>query len=54
MRGSLLAVLAALLAYVSSRWFLRTTLGQLRPRMYWHWSMTSLVVLLTIVVTFAV
>ncbi|MCR9298814.1 LTA synthase family protein [Vibrio fluvialis] len=54
MRGSLLSVLAALLAYVSSRWFLRTTLGQLRPRMYWHWSMTSLVVLLTIVVTFAV
>ncbi|EGR1113153.1 sulfatase-like hydrolase/transferase [Vibrio cholerae] len=53
-RSLLLAVLVGAIAYVSSRWYLRSTLGQLNTRMYWHWSITSLVIVFSIVGTFLI
>ncbi|MFL1405766.1 LTA synthase family protein [Marinobacter sp. M1N3S26] len=53
-RGLLLAMAVGLLAYLSSRWFLRGALGLVNPRAYWHWGVTSLAVLSMVLVTFVV
>lgn len=51
-RGCLVAVLVGMAAYLSSRWFLSSSLGAINQRAYWHWGMTASVVVASILVTF--
>lgn len=51
-RGVLAALSGSGLAYLSSRWFLRSHLGRLNPRAYWHWGTTSLAVVAIFLATF--
>lgn len=51
-RGFLVAFVVAGLAYLASRWFLRSPLGRINPNAYWHWSVTSLAIVAVFLSTF--
>lgn len=54
LRALLLATGVCGLAYGSARRFMRSSFAKLQTRHHWHWSVTSLVVLGVVVVTFVV
>lgn len=51
-RGFLVALIAGVLAYLTSRWFLHSPLGRINPKAYWHWSVTSVAVVAIFLSTF--
>lgn len=51
-RGFLVAFTIGLLAYLTSHWFLSSRWGRINPRPYWHWSVTSLAVIVVFLSTF--